>query len=100
MKRLTVFTLIFALAFSVASIIPLNIDISGSDSKVAPAIKLAHNHAIAKAVQKESTVCITKTGKKYHRSNCSYLRKSKIATKLSQAKRSGYTPCSRCNPPR
>jgi competence protein ComEC len=46
-----------------------------------------------------ATVYITKTGEKYHRDNCSYLAQSKIAIALSEAKSSGYTPCSRCNPP-
>lgn len=44
-------------------------------------------------------VYITRTGKKYHRGNCRYLSKSKIPTKLSQAKRR-YGACSVCNPPR
>lgn len=41
----------------------------------------------------------TNTGKKYHRSGCSYL-KSKIATTVSEAQAMGLAPCSRCNPPR
>ena len=40
----------------------------------------------------------TNTGKKYHRSGCSYL-KSKIETTVSGAKAMGLEPCSRCNPP-
>ena len=40
----------------------------------------------------------TKTGKKYHRSGCSYL-KSKIETTVSEAQSMGLGPCSRCNPP-
>ena len=47
---------------------------------------------------KSTTVYITNTGAKYHRSWCSYLRRSKIAISLSSAKNEGYTPCSRCNP--
>jgi hypothetical protein len=47
-----------------------------------------------------TTVYITKTGEKYHVDSCSYLRQSKISISLSEAKRLGYTPCSRCNPPR
>ena len=43
-----------------------------------------------------TTVYITKTGSKYHRSGCSYLRQSKIAISLSSAKAQGYTACSRC----
>ena len=41
----------------------------------------------------------TNTGKKYHRSGCSYL-KSKIETTVSEAQAMGLAPCSRCNPPR
>ena len=44
-----------------------------------------------------STVYITRTGKKYHRGSCSYLRYSKIPILLAEAKR-GYSPCSVCNP--
>lgn len=45
------------------------------------------------------TVYITDTGKKYHNDGCQYLSKSKHPISLSGAKESGYTPCSRCNPP-
>ena len=45
----------------------------------------------------ESTVYITRTGKKYHRGSCSYLRYSKIPLSLVEAKR-GYSPCSVCDP--
>lgn len=41
----------------------------------------------------------TKTGTKYHSAGCSYL-KSSIRTTVSEAKRMGLTPCSRCHPPR
>ena len=41
----------------------------------------------------------TRTGKKYHRSGCSYL-KSKIETTVSEAQAMGLGPCSKCNPPR
>ena len=55
-----------------------------------------------KAIDKSSsiTVYITKTGKKYHRGSCSYLRSSKIPISLKNAVARGYTPCSRCRPPR
>ena len=43
-------------------------------------------------------VFVTRTGKKYHRGSCSYLRKSKISMSLSEA-RGQYGPCSRCRPP-
>ena len=44
------------------------------------------------------TAYITKYGKKYHRDNCSYLYKSKIAIIVGDAKQKGYTPCSLCKP--
>jgi len=46
-----------------------------------------------------TTVYITATGSKYHEIWCSYLSKSCYSISLSDAKASGYTPCSRCNPP-
>ena len=42
------------------------------------------------------TVYITRTGEKYHRSGCQYLRKSCIPISLSEAQSRGYEPCSRC----
>lgn len=49
---------------------------------------------------KNVTVYITKTGAKYHSNGCQYLRKSKIATTLDSDINRGYTPYSKCNPPR
>jgi hypothetical protein len=43
-------------------------------------------------------VYITKTGKKYHRSGCSYLKNSCIKIDKAKAISQGYTPCSKCNP--
>lgn len=53
--------------------------------------------SIAQA-QDDPTVYISKNGLKYHRSDCIYLKKSKIPIKLS-AVGERYSPCSRCNPP-
>ena len=50
--------------------------------------------------KKSYTVYITRTGHKYHRSGCRYLRRSKFAISLSNAIKEGYTPCSVCCPPR
>ena len=47
----------------------------------------------------EQTVYITRTGAKYHRAGCRYLRQSCIPINLSDAKQS-YDPCSVCDPPR
>ncbi len=44
-----------------------------------------------------STVYITRTGKKYHRGSCTYLKYSKIPISLTDAKRQ-YSPCSVCDP--
>lgn len=44
-------------------------------------------------------VYITRTGKKYHRGTCRYLRQSKIKTTLAEAKENGYLPCKVCDPP-
>jgi len=55
--------------------------------------------APAKPSSKSTTVYVTKTGSKYHVSGCGYLSKSKIAISLKDAKASGCTPCSRCDPP-
>ncbi len=44
------------------------------------------------------TVYATRTGKKYHRGSCRYLRQSKIAMSLSDARRR-YSACSVCKPP-
>jgi len=45
------------------------------------------------------TVYVTRTGKKYHRDGCRYLRQSRIPMSLKDAKANGYTPCSVCRPP-
>ena len=49
--------------------------------------------------KKEVTVYITKTGKKYHRGSCRYLKKSKIKISLKEACKRGYGPCKVCKPP-
>ena len=46
---------------------------------------------------RKQTVYITRTGSKYHRSNCRYLKHSKIPISLEKAKQS-YGPCSVCRP--
>ena len=43
-------------------------------------------------------VYVTKTGRKYHRSECTYL-KSKIKTTVEKAVGDGFTPCNVCKPP-
>ncbi len=47
----------------------------------------------------DTLVYVTKSGRKYHRRGCVYLRKSCKAITLRDALARGYTPCSRCKPP-
>ena len=44
------------------------------------------------------TVYITKSGKKYHRAGCRYLKSSIAIRSKDDAVKRGYTPCSACNP--
>ena len=44
-------------------------------------------------------VYVTKSGKKYHRQDCQYVRGGAIRMTLEEAKAKGFTPCSRCKPP-
>jgi micrococcal nuclease len=45
-----------------------------------------------------TVVFVTRTGKKYHRAGCQYLRLSQIPCTKQEAIRRGYTACSRCGP--
>lgn len=45
----------------------------------------------------DQTVYITRTGNKYHKSSCQYLKHSRIGIRLSVAKEQGYTACSACH---
>ena len=47
----------------------------------------------------ETTVYITRTGKKYHRAGCRYLSRSMIPISLEDAQSEGYDACSVCDPP-
>jgi hypothetical protein len=80
------FTVLFALVMLLAN--------------AAPFASRAEPEATEQVQTKEITVYITRTGKKYHRAGCSYLRSSSIPISLKNAKSNGYTACSRCRPPR
>ena len=45
-----------------------------------------------------ATVYVTKSGKKFHREDCSSLSKSKIPMSFEEACEKMYEPCGRCNP--
>jgi len=74
-----------------------------STSAATPLPKVISTPSSAKAPQSTQnqnvTVYVTKSGKKYHVDGCSFLRKSKIPMSLEEAKKEGYTPCEKCNPP-
>ena len=46
--------------------------------------------------KKECIVYVTRTGHKYHRAGCSYLRQGAIPTTRNKAIKAGYTACKRC----
>lgn len=46
----------------------------------------------------KDTVFITRTGEKYHRETCQYLRYSSYSITKEEAIERGYTPCSVCKP--
>jgi hypothetical protein len=67
----------------------------------APLLTVAQQPAPQQQTEtKSQTVYVTRTGKKYHRDGCRYLRSSRIPVSLKDAKDRGYTPCSVCKPPR
>lgn len=70
---------------------------SYSTYAAAPSYQVSSNNDASPSIG--TTVYITKTGKKYHRSSCSSLSKSKIETTVFSAKLQGYTACSKCKPP-
>lgn len=58
-----------------------------------------HSWQAASQDASEITVYVTKTGSKYHRGDCRYLRQSKYAISLQDAVNQGYDACSVCDPP-
>jgi hypothetical protein len=50
------------------------------------------------ADKKELTVYITRTGRKYHRAGCRYLRRSSYKISKDEAVSRGYAPCKVCRP--
>ena len=49
--------------------------------------------------KQDATVYVTSTGMAYHQDACRFLRQSQIAITLADAVKSGYNPCSTCEPP-
>ena len=50
------------------------------------------------AQNSDPTVCITRTGAKYHVCTCRYLRQGSFEITLAEATKRGYTACSVCKP--
>ena len=90
MKR---FTLVIVAIASMLSVFAF-----ASSGPVAQAVSPSHTATVA-ADEKPTIVYITRTGKKYHRGGCRYLKKSKIAIALSKAKVK-YGACKVCKPPK
>ncbi len=47
----------------------------------------------------ETVVYVTPHGRKYHRRDCQHVRSGATAMSVEEAKKRGYTPCTRCKPP-
>jgi len=58
------------------------------------------NTSVKQNAVSTQTVYITKSGTKYHRSGCTYLKSSKIPISLEDAIKRGYDACSVCKPPK
>lgn len=79
MKRLKIFSLL--LYFLV-----LGVSLGPFEAKM--------EHAVVQNM--EVVVYVTKTGEKYHKGTCRYLRQSKIKTTKQEAIKNGYSACSVC----
>jgi hypothetical protein len=66
-------------------------------SLLVPTVQGKVAHQDTTAVQtKDCTVYVTKTGHKYHRAGCQYLKSSAVKMSRSEAIKAGYTACKRC----
>lgn len=72
-------------------------DSSGNSSRATFTVYISDPKPVSTS-SSGGTVYITKTGEKFHRGSCSYLKKSKISISRSAAIAQGYTACSRCDP--
>jgi len=79
-KRILYFFLVFVFLLPLASTVP------------------GRAAAYTTTEQKDATVYITKTGEKYHKAGCQYLKKSQIKTTKKDAIKNGYGACKVCKP--
>ncbi|MBO4900279.1 MAG: hypothetical protein J5509_08295 [Lachnospiraceae bacterium] len=70
-----------------------------SSTKTSTSAPAVTNNRASSANQNKTTttVYITNTGSKYHNAGCRYLKNSKIAIDLADAKEQGYEPCKVCH---
>lgn len=72
---------------------------AGAALLVSVGLRGAPPHAVAaKEEEIAETVYVTRSGKKYHREGCRYLRSEVRAISLDRARRF-YEPCKVCDPP-
>jgi hypothetical protein len=76
--------LIYALVLLFAFVIPIPQPIAGAPQP-APVEQ-----------KKDCAVFVTRTGHRYHKPGCSYLRQSRIPMTRSEAIKRGFAPCKRC----
>ena len=83
------------------AVFSLKVDDDGSDAggNASVVVKASESTDSEPQQSEDTTVYVTRTGKKYHRGSCSYLRRSRIPISLAEAK-ARYGACSRCSPPR
>lgn len=69
---------------------------------IVPAAGASVSPGLQDTVSQRATtyVYVAKTGKKYHRKSCRYVKKSRTKLKLSTAKKRGYKACKVCKPPK
>lgn len=70
-----------------------------SDGKITEQAEEVKGNSPDDGQKKEEVVYITKTGEKYHRADCIYLKNDVEKISLSEAKERGYEPCKKCEPP-
>lgn len=82
---------------TIVSIADVYIKSSGADHPVlqtqSTTLKIQNN-----GNAQDLTVYISKTGSKYHKTGCKYLKSSAIPLALSHARKKGYSSCSVCFP--
>jgi cbb3-type cytochrome oxidase cytochrome c subunit len=70
----------------------------GTAAPIPPSLAAQSPAPSQKQDPKSITVYVTRTGEKYHRDGCRYLRQSRIPMSLAEAAKR-YGPCSVCKPP-